>query len=243
MDQPASSRPEVAQPGVMLWRHGTRLGAVSRRESGWVPECLRKESFEPATVIDVGAGTGTPPLYAAFPEAYHVLIEPLEECRSSLAEQLTKYNGQHLAVAVGEREETVEIHVDPDDYWNSSILERTSQEPTQTAKLRTRPVPVRTLDGLLAEQGWAAPLGLKIDTEGYEGRVIAGAERLLSMTQFVIAELWLCDMYRQSHTFAEFISLMNSREFVLFDILDGAKPAMNQGVTFIDALFVRGPHR
>jgi FkbM family methyltransferase len=223
----------------MLWRHGRRLGAVSRRESGWVPECLRKEGFEPATVIDVGAGAGTPPLYAAFPEAYHVLIEPLEECRSSLAEHLTKYNGEHIAVGAGEREETVAIHVDPDDSWNSSILERTSQEPSQAARLRTRQITVRTLDGLVAERAWAAPFGLKIDTEGYEARVIAGAERLLSMTQFVIAELWLSEMYRQSHTFAEFISLMDSRGFILFDILDAGKPAMNKGVTFIDALFAR----
>jgi hypothetical protein len=46
-------------------------------------------------------------------------------------------------------------------------------------------------------------------------------------------------MYQQSHTFAEFISLMDSRGFALFDILDGGKTAMNQGVNFIDALFVR----
>jgi FkbM family methyltransferase len=239
MDQPVSARPEAAEPGVMLWRHGRRLGAVSRRESGWVPECLRKEGFEPATVIDVGAGKGTPPLYSAFPEAYHVLIEPLEECRSSLAEHLTKVDGEHIAVAVGEREETAEIHVDPDDYWNSSILERASQPPDERAKLRTRSIPVRTLDGLLAEREWAAPFGLKLDIEGYEARVIEGAERVLSMTQFVIAELWLIKMYQQSHTFAEFISLMDSRGFALFDILDGGKTAMNQGVNFIDALFVR----
>src|SRR6267378_3903530 len=111
----------------MVWRHGRRLGPVMRQESGWVPECLRKEGFAPATVIDVGAGKGTQPLFVAFPEAYHVLIEPLEECRSSLSEHLTKYRGEHIAVAVGDRDGTAEIHVDPDAYWNSSILERTWQ--------------------------------------------------------------------------------------------------------------------
>jgi FkbM family methyltransferase len=238
-----SAPPDVSEPGVLIWRHSGDLAAreeARERESGWLPECLRKEGFGPATVVDVGAGMGTPPLYRAFPEAYHVLIEPLEECRTNLTRCLTKYDGEHIAVAVGDQEGTVEIHVDPDGYWNSSILERAWHEPGQSAKLRDRQVPVRTLDGLLEERAWQPPFGLKLDTEGYEARVIAGAETMLSMTQFVIAEVWVGKQFRQgSATFAEFVSLMDSRGFALMDILDGTKIAMNQGVVVIDALFAR----
>jgi hypothetical protein len=59
------------------------------------------------------------------------------------------------------------------------------------------------------------------------------------MTQFVIAEVIVSNLFQQSYTFAGFIALMDSRGFVLMDVLDGIKPAMNQGVIFIDALFAR----
>jgi FkbM family methyltransferase len=223
----------------MVWRHGRRLGPVWRQESGWVPGCLRKEGFSPATVIDVGAGMGTAPLFDAFPDAYHVLIEPLEECQSRLSEYLTTYRGEQLAVAVGDRETTAEIHVDTDTYWNTSMLERTWLQPEEKAKLDTRQVPVKTLDGLLEERNWTPPFGLKLDTEGYEAHVIAGAGSLLGMTQFVIAEVYVSKAFRGSYTFAEFISQMDSHGFPLIDILDGFKPAMNQGMVFLDALFAR----
>jgi hypothetical protein len=42
--------------------------------------------FQPATVIDVGAAEGTPPLYAVFPKAPHVLVEPLREFEPQLKE-------------------------------------------------------------------------------------------------------------------------------------------------------------
>ena len=41
--------------------------------------------FVPETVIDVGAGEGTFEIYETFPDAYHLLIEPLEEHTASLS--------------------------------------------------------------------------------------------------------------------------------------------------------------
>ncbi len=234
-----SSEPDISLPGVMVWRHGRRLGPLCRQQSGWVPECLRKEGFSPATIIDVGAGTGTPPLFEAFPDAYHVLIEPLEECQPRLSEQLTKYRGERLAVAAGDRDGTHVIHVDTETPWNTSMLERTWLKPEEQAELDTRQVPVKTLDGLLEERKWTPPFGLKLDTEGYEAHVITGAESLLELTQFVIAEVYVTRAFRGSYTFAEFISQMDSRGFPLIDILDGFKPAMNQGMVYLDALFAR----
>jgi hypothetical protein len=67
--------------------------------------------------------------------------------------------------------------------------------------------------------------------------VIAGAGTLLSMTQFVIAEVYVTRAFQGSYTFAEFIAQMDSQGFVLLDVLDAVKPAMNQGMVFLDALF------
>src|SRR4051812_47949555 len=51
-------------------------------------DCLRhfrKCGAQPATVIDVGVGIGTFALYEAFPEATHVLVEPLSEFKDDIA--------------------------------------------------------------------------------------------------------------------------------------------------------------
>src|SRR4051812_5044560 len=45
---------------------------------------LVRVGVAPRTVIDVGVGDGTPELYAAFPAARFVLIEPLEEFAPAL---------------------------------------------------------------------------------------------------------------------------------------------------------------
>ena len=83
MSADEAPRPDVSHPGVLAWHHGDDPAVFEearKHGSGWLPECIRKGGFAPATIADVGAGIGTPPLLVAFPEAYHVLIEPLEEC-------------------------------------------------------------------------------------------------------------------------------------------------------------------
>ena len=81
-------------------------------------------------------------------------------------------------------------------------------------------------------------MGLKIDTEGFEDRVIKGAAQFLAETQFVIVEVNVEKRFDDTY-FLEFISLMDSSGFVLCDILDGSKPDPTGSVVFLDLLFWR----
>jgi FkbM family methyltransferase len=237
--------PSMNEPGdvghqmsVLHWRYvdSSRVGEEQRRNSGWQPENLRKPEFSPATVVDVGAGSGTPTLYEAFPDAHHVLIEPLQECQETLKAWVTDHGAEFLPVAVGDSKGTVTLHVDPDAPWISSILEARWLPPRPAVD---RQVEMTTLDDLLEERKWRTPLGLKIDTEGFEDRVIRGATRFLGDTQFVIAEVNVEKRFEDSYVFADFIGLMDSRDFALCDILDGSKPSPTGTVTYVDALFCR----
>ena len=98
-------------------------------------------------------------------------------------------------------------------------------------------MPITTLDRLLEERKWDPPFALKIDTEGFEDRVIGGATRLLDQTQFVIAEVSVTRRFEGSYSFADFIALMDSRGFQLIDVLDGAKSCRKGSVAFLDLLF------
>jgi FkbM family methyltransferase len=194
--------------GGRAWSHG----------GGW--QTLREHGFAPATMIDVGAADGTEDLYAAFPGAYHVLIEPLREFEQPLDQVLERYQGERVMTAVGSETGSAEINVDP-SLLMSSLLAKASPRPEQA-----REVPITTLDALLAERSWSPPFGLKIDTEGFEHHVIAGAARVLERTQFVVAEVSVSKRFEHSHTPAQLIELMRTRGFAVRDVLDAGASAL-----------------
>jgi FkbM family methyltransferase len=228
---------EPAREGMLVWRYGVELRADPQlqRDSGWSRANLRKHGLRPATLIDVGVGHGTPELYAAFPEAHHVLLEPLQEFEGSLRSHIRERGGEYMLAAVGSENGEVEIRVDKEIPWMSSVIESVGREQS----FDVRRVPMRTLDSLMDERGWNAPFGLKIDTEGFEEEVVAGAERLLEQTQFVIAEVSVMRRYAEGGRLAEFVEAMARRGFILYDILDAQKPDPAGPIYFMDVLFRR----
>jgi FkbM family methyltransferase len=202
----------------------------------WRPENLRKPDFEPATVIDVGAGEGTLPLYQAFPDAHHVLIEPLTEYEEALRQLTAQRGGEYLLTAVGAQEGSITIDADRMNPDRSSMLSRVGAGGG-AEHLERREVPITTLDGLREQRDWQPPFGLKIDTEGFEDEVIRGATALLEETQFVIAEISVRKRFEHSYSFAEFIALMDVRGFALGDVLMANRPAREQALRYVDGVF------
>lgn len=229
-------------PGILLWHHGSdllELEKARQRGAGWGAENLRKD-FSPATVIDVGVWQGTKPLYDAFPGAFHVLIEPLQEFEPKLRQRLTRLDGELLLTAVGATVGEAVIEVYPQALWGSSLLPIIGEPPTDITVSEQdpperRPIPITTLDTLLEERRWQKPFGLKIDVEGYEAHVIRGATNLLRDTQFVIAEVGVAKRFEDSYTFAEFVALMDSVGFGLCDVVDATKT--DGRLVFLDAFF------
>ncbi len=194
-----------------------------------------RRGFRAATVIDVGVGDGTPSLYEAFADAHHVLIDPLIEHEPAMKSWLARYEGEYVLKAVGEREGITEMTVVPESLQWSSMLGPPPGRPDANVELRR--VEMTTLDSLLEQRGWTGPFGLKIDTEGAEDRVVAGASALLRQTEFVIAEV---SVGRSgSYTFAEFIASMDDQGFETLDVLDGLKGRPLGRVTWLDILFRR----
>jgi FkbM family methyltransferase len=204
---------------------------------GWHPENLRKPGLDPATVVDVGVATGTPALYNAFPQAHLVLIEPLVEYLPSLERFQAERGAEYVVTAVGAEPGHARIDVDRGGAIFSSMLPRVPAPPAE--RLEAREVPVTTLDNLLEERAWRAPFGLKLDVEGFEHEVIAGARRLLRDTQFVIAEVSLSKRFESSHTFAEFVALMDSHGFRMCEVLDMPKVAAFGEPRYANAMFRR----
>jgi FkbM family methyltransferase len=184
----------------------------------WDPAQLASRDFTPVTVIDVGANEGVPSLVDVFPDAHHVLIEPLREYEPALRQLLENArSGEYVWAAIGAQDGEVEINVETTMALSSVLQVEAEAERPVTER---RSVPMRKLDSLLDEREWQGPFGLKIDVEGFEDRVIAGAESLLASTQFVVAEVSVTSRFEGAPLCSEFIGLMRLHGFAVADVID-----------------------
>ncbi len=197
---------------------------------------LRRLNLRPATVVDVGVGPGTPYLYEAFPEAFHLLLEPLTEFEPRLRQILQRLRGDYELTAVGARRARRVMHVDPQRTVRSSLLDRTVATASDAGTV-PREVPVTTLDAVLEVRALEPPFGLKIDTEGYELEVIRGATRFLRQTAFVVAEVSVARRFRGSYSFAEFVAAMDRHGFRMAHVVDMVGLRRPE-LLYVDAVFV-----
>jgi FkbM family methyltransferase len=194
---------------------------------------------QPATVFDVGVGYGTHELYKAFPDAKFVLVEPLREYEPVLKELATQYDIQVCYQAVSDAPGTCEIAVDTQDPHKSSLHERTSLTETNNPISR-RTVDVTTLDTILEQNPQLErPIVLKVDTEGNELKVLAGAKRLLEVTDLVIAEVSVAKRFEGSYSFEELIAFMSEADFAVFDFLTVRPIKGRPGAQITDVAFKR----
>jgi len=194
---------------------------------------------QPRTVIDVGVGHGTYPLYEAFPKAHFILIEPLNEYADSIEKIITRYDCEIHFKAVGETECKLEINVDTVNFLKSSFADRTSLTKTRNP-LKKRIVEVTTLDTIYSQSPTIdGPILLKIDTEGHELSVLKGARLLLQMVDVVIVEVSIDKRFEHGYEFEEIIFFMNENGFNVFSFLKLTYPKIGVRQTYADVVFKR----
>jgi FkbM family methyltransferase len=120
--------------------------------------------------------------------------------------------------AAGGRAETAEINVSGNDGFSSSLLkmEDAHQQAVSTSRYeRTEKIEIVQLDDELDEFRAASRHAyLKIDTQGYEHEVIAGAAEVLAGCLAVELELSLAPLYAGQLLIGEMIELMRSKGFL-----------------------------
>ena len=183
--------------------HGTDLQTdIARRLPG----------YKINRVFDVGANTGQSAVdYVRWPGVAAVdCFEPVPEVYKALVDRVQSPSVRCHNVALGDTETTATMEV-PDDHSMSAIAETGAGE--------TR---VTTLDGFCNEQGITRIGLVKIDTEGYEMKVLAGAAEMLAASQidFVQVEAGTSP---HNETHASLVSLMGHLEshgYALFGIYE-----------------------
>jgi FkbM family methyltransferase len=175
------------------------------------------------TLIDIGVGPmGTPVLHSRFSNAKLLLIDPLDETKSYIDDNLKSREVMWHQCGVGEKTDEVIINVE-EKIGRSTIL-NVADINYEGDPVDKRVIKIKTLDEVTKSEKNLGKLGIKIDTEGYELNVILGATETLKSTEFVLAEVrHNHESFEGVYKLHEFVSAMQDNDFILSMIIT-AKP-------------------
>ena len=191
---------------------------------------INRRGIKVGTVLDVGVLKGTAELKAHFPDAFHLLFEPVVEFNEVIERNYSTLRHEIVNVAVSDQSgETL--------LWLDRVIDVAGQEfshshvTTETREGKDhRTVPMTTLDDFLRDRKLPEPYLLKIDIDGHELAAIAGAAETLKKCAVVIVEAQVAEL-------AQRISAIASHGFVLFDL---AEPCYYDNALWqCDAVFLR----
>lgn len=170
--------------------------------------------FRAETVIDLGVANGTFELYKAFPDAIHLLIEPIQEFEEALKDIISKFKAEYVIAAAGAEPGKVTINVHP-VLFASSIFKESEGTHVDGAP---REVPAVTIDDLCREKNLRGPYLIKADVHGAELLVLEGAKRVLEDTEIVILETHLFQFFIDGPQFFDIVNYMKHHGFCVYDI-------------------------
>jgi FkbM family methyltransferase len=206
-----------------LWYFGLRLN----RAPAWSERRRMRliETRNISVVIDVGANVGQYALqlrrmgYKGWIYSY----EPLPDAFQRLqARSRSDPRWRVFRLAVGDSLDPVTLQV-ASNSESSSILDMAKRHLDAEPAARfvsSVEVPSTTLDRILGELP-AEPTLLKIDTQGYEGRVLAGAANSLHRVELLEIELSFFEVYVGQPLFREVDSLLLAAGFELTSLAEG----------------------
>jgi FkbM family methyltransferase len=216
-------------------RKARRLVEVSRGSMRGALRQLSSLGFAPRTVIDVGVAYETRELYAEFQNSSILLIEPLTEFEPFLRRICETYKAQYVLAAAGMAAGTAMLNVHPDRF-GSSLLKKVEGAEVDGVP---RQVPVVTIDEVCAEKKLVGPYLIKVDVQGAELQVLAGARRTLEESEAVILETTLFGTLVGGPQLHDVIVKMKEYGFVVYDIYGLAYRPLDQALLQADIVFVR----
>ena len=197
---------------------------------------LAAVGFTPSAVLDVGAHEGRWARMAAkaFPGAAFHLFEAQPGQKPALEAALAEIGrrGSVNIILLGpESRRDVVFHVMG---TGSSVLpEVTTFDRTQIC------LPMRRLDDLAAELGLAAPLLIKLDTQGFELEILKGAGTTLGLAEVVMLEVSLLPYNEGAPLFHDVVAFMAAAGFLAYDVCGAERRRADRVLFQCDMIFVK----
>jgi FkbM family methyltransferase len=181
---------------------------------------LKERGFAPKHIVDVGANHGiwTRTALQYFPEAYYTLVEPQDHLRKYVQDLLAG-NGKirWIGAGAGDRLGTLPFTISNRD--DSGSFTQTA-EAAKVAGLRQIEIPVTTLNEIVRTSDAPFPDMVKIDAEGFDLKVLAGASELVGKTDIFLLEATICATKDFENSMQNVINAMAHAGYGIFDIHD-----------------------
>jgi FkbM family methyltransferase len=189
--------------------------------------------------VDVGANHGywTRTALTYFPDSYYTLIEPQDDLKNNVQDLLARGDNkiQWIGVGVSDQPGVLPLTIAPHDHSSTFVISAEDAESSGSNQIK---VPVITLNEILRTSTAPFPEMVKIDAEGFDLRVIAGASELIGKTDIFLLETAVCAQNLEN-TFENVIATMSHAGYHVIDI-PGLNRSPKYGVLWLcDLAFLR----
>jgi FkbM family methyltransferase len=199
----------------------------------------------PVSLIDIGASSGefTETLSKVCPLRDALLIEPIPKRCQELKSRFADRPFRIVCNAVGDKEAELQMDVLKWDY-SSSILPVLRSDANVTSEIdlevsETITTRLRPLDHICRDAGMTAPVDLlKIDVQGAEHLVLAGARETLRRVRAIWIEVSFRPLYEGAARFEAIYDQCRKAGFRLANMAEGFR-GQDGELLQADALFIR----
>jgi FkbM family methyltransferase len=197
-----------------------------------------------STVLDIGASRGQFAKYVRrlLPDAFIHSFEPIPAVYQELLAAMrgdTKFAAH--AVALGDRTQSALMNVN-DFSPSSSLLDMAETHVTafpHSQHSHAQSVRVVPLDTWAEETALSDPMFLKLDVQGYEDRVLAGALQTLKRVSVVMTEVSFTELYRGQPLFDDIHTILRTNGFRCIGVINNVHMPQTGRLLQADALFER----
>jgi FkbM family methyltransferase len=221
-----------------LRRHGVEVSRYT-----W-PRLV--EAVRPDVVFDIGANIGqyVEELRSAGYRGRIVSFEPLAAAHAELVRRSTADDRWTIAarMALGDAHGDANINIAGNSYSSSllGMLDLHRQAAPEAGYVGTEAVPVRTLDSVAGDYLRAGErLMIKIDVQGYEQKVLAGASECLRKACALQFEASLVPLYEGEAMLGTLLERVAAEGFELWSLIPGFTDLRSGRLLQVDCFFVR----
>ena len=196
------------------------------------------------TVFDIGANVGqfAKEIRALLPRSKIYSFEPVKECFEKLSSNFKNDNNfQALNIALGET--TGKSTINKSSYTPSSSLLSMAESHKKlfphSRNSEKEEIEIKRLDDIYREVKPEKELLVKVDTQGYEDKVISGGIQTFSDAKVLIIETSFVKLYENQPLFDQIHDKMRSLNFSYRGSLHQKIDQKTGEVIFEDSIFLR----